>query len=135
MWNTDFVIPGLLVLATLLVFYFIRPRLPNRLNKAFLVLIITDIATILLDYLASSADNNYAQLSVPLVSALNLLYFVAFIARNAAFYQMAVVLLKLNGAGISRRKAASFSVFAVCELIVLKQVLHSIHKCRYSSDH
>ena len=119
MWNTDFVIPGVLVLAILLVFYFVRPRLPNRLNKAFLVLIITDIATILLDYLASSADNNYAQLSVPLVSALNLLYFVAFIARNAAFYQMAVVLLKLNGAGISRRKAASFSVFAVCELIVL----------------
>ena len=68
MWNTDFVSPSLLVLAVLLVFYFFRPRLPNRLNKAFLMLVITDIATILTDILATKADDHYQSLSVPLVS-------------------------------------------------------------------
>ena len=46
MWNTGFVIPSLLVLAILLIYYFARPRIPNRINKAFLTLIITDIAAI-----------------------------------------------------------------------------------------
>ena len=58
MWNTDFVFPSLLVLAVLLLFYFLRPRLPNRLNKAFLMLAISDIATILTDRLATEADNH-----------------------------------------------------------------------------
>ena len=58
MWNTDFVFPSLLVLAVLLLFYFLRPRLPNRLNKAFLMLAISDIATILTDLLATEADNH-----------------------------------------------------------------------------
>ena len=99
MWNTDFVFPSLLVLAVLLVFYFLRPRLPNRLNKAFLVLIITDIATVLADVLATSADIHYQSLSVSLVSFLNLLYFAAFIARSLAFFRLIIVLLKLDHSG------------------------------------
>ena len=30
MWNTDFILPSLMVLTILLVFYFVRPRLPNQ---------------------------------------------------------------------------------------------------------
>lgn len=55
MWNTDFVVPSLLVLAILLVYFFVRPRLPTRLNRSFLVLIVADIATILTDFLATHA--------------------------------------------------------------------------------
>ena len=62
MWNTDFVYPSLLVLAVLLAFYFFRPRLPNRLNRTFLYLIISDIATIFTDLLATRADNEYQSL-------------------------------------------------------------------------
>ena len=40
MWNTNFVVPSLLVLSTLLVYYFVRPRLPGRINRAFLHLIL-----------------------------------------------------------------------------------------------
>lgn len=52
MWNTSFVLPSLLVLVILLAYYFFRPRLANRMNKAFLILIVTDVATILTDVLA-----------------------------------------------------------------------------------
>ena len=119
MWNTGFVFPSLLVLAILLVFFFVRPRLPNRLNKAFLVLIITDMATIVTDILATYADNNYQALPIPLVSVLNLLYFAAFIARNLAFFRLTIVLLKLDISGASPKKVFGYSVFVISELIVL----------------
>lgn len=123
MWNTDFVFPSLLVLAVLLVFYFLRPRLPNRLNKAFLVLIITDIATVLADVLATSADIHYQSLSVSLVSFLNLLYFAAFIVRSLAFFRLIIVLLKLDHSGYSGKKYLMYLVFLVSEVIVLSSPL------------
>lgn len=75
MWNMDFVIPSLLVLAVLLIFYFARPRLPNQLNRSFLFLLVSDIATIVTDFLATCADNAYHSLPLWLVSVLNLLFF------------------------------------------------------------
>ena len=123
MWNTDFVFPSLLVLAVLLAFYFFRPRLPNRLNKAFLVLVITDIATIITDILATKADEQYQSLSVPLLSFLNLLYFAAFIARSLAFFRMAIVLLKLDHSGYSGKKYLMYLVFLISEMVVLSSPL------------
>ena len=123
MWNTDFVFPSLLVLAVLLVFYFFRPRLPNRLNKAFLILVITDVVTIVLDILATKADEQYQLLPVPLVSFLNLLYFAAFVARSLAFFRLTVVLLKLNHSGYSAPKFLMYLVFLASEAIVLSSPL------------
>ena len=104
MWNTGFVLPSLMVLAIVLVYYFVRPRLPNRINGAFLDLLVTDILTIVTDYLATEADNHYQSLPVPLVSALNLFYFVAYIARIMAFFRLVLVLLKIDRPGFSWQK-------------------------------
>lgn len=123
MWNTDFVFPSLLVLAVLLVFYFFRPRLPNRLNKAFLMLVIADIVTILTDILATKADDHYQSLPVPLVSFLNLLYFAAFIVRSLAFFQLTTVLLKLDHSGYWASKYLIYLVFLISEVIVLSSPL------------
>ena len=119
MWNTNFVLPSLLVLAILLIYFFVRPRLPNRLNRAFLHLIIADIATIVTDYAATLADIDYQSLSIPLVSALNLAYFVAFIARAVAFFRLAMALLKLEKPGFSWDKLLTYLVFFASEAIIL----------------
>ena len=118
-WNTGFVIPGLLVLAILLIYYFARPRLPNRINKAFLAVVLSDFVTIVTDYLASKADDHYQALPLPLVSALNLLYFVSFIVRTLAFFRLAIVLLKLDHSGFSGKKSLAYLVFLISEGIVL----------------
>jgi len=122
-WNTDFVLPSLLVLAVLLLFYFLRPRLPNRLNKAFLVLVITDIATIVTDLLATQACNHYQSLPIPLVSLLNLLYFAAFVARSLAFFRLTIVLLKLDHRGFSVKKYLMYLIFLISEAIILSSPL------------
>ena len=95
MWNTSFVYPSLMVLAILLIYYFARPRLPNRVNRAFLFLIIADIATIVTDLVSTGMDNHYELWPIPLVSAMNLLYFVAYIARIIVFFKLVLALLKV----------------------------------------
>lgn len=119
MWNTNFVLPSLLVLVILLAYYFSRPRLANRMNKAFLILIVTDVATILTDVLATLADEQYEALPLPLVSLLNLLYFVSFIARILAFFYLTLVVLKLDIPRFSWIKHTASLVFILCEGIVL----------------
>ena len=119
MWNTGFVLPSLMVLTILLIYYFILPRLPNRLNRAFLILIITDIATVLTDVISTRADEHYQSLPVWLVSALNLLYFIAYIIRIIAFFRLTMVLLKLDRPGFTWKKILVYFAFAVSELIVL----------------
>ncbi len=123
MWNTDFVFPSLLVLAILLAFYFARPQLPNRLNKAFLFLILADIGAILADVLATWADNHYERVSALPASALNLLYFAAYIIRIAAFFRLVLVLLKIEGPVFSWKKLLTWSVFLASEVIVLSSPL------------
>lgn len=119
MWNTSFVLPSLLVLAILLAYYFFRPRLANRMNKAFLILIVTDVATIVTDVLATLADEHYQDLPLPLVSLLNMLYFVSFLARIVAFFYLTVVVLKLDSPRYSWIKLTAHCVFLICEAIVL----------------
>ena len=119
MWNTDFVLPSLMVLSILLVFYFVRPRLPNRLNKTFLLLIIADLATIVTDYLATKADDAYQSYPIPLVSALNLLYFAAYIFRAFMFLRLAAVLVKLDREGAGWEKILAWIIFIASEAIVL----------------
>ena len=123
MWNTDFVYPSLLVLAVLLAFYFFRPRLPNRLNKTFLFLIISDIATIFTDLLATRADNAYQSLPLWLVSVLNLLFFAAYILRSFLFLRLAAVLVKQDRARMPWPKILAQIVFLACEVIVLSSPL------------
>ena len=115
MWNMDFVLPSLLVLAVVLIFYFVRPRLPNRLNGTFLFLIVSDIATIFTDILATRADNAYQSLPLWLVSALNLLFFVAYILRSFLFLRFAVVLVKQDRVGFAWLRVLSYFVFLVSE--------------------
>ena len=119
MWNTDFVYPSLMVLAILLIYYFARPLLPNRMNKAFLLLIVTDILTIVSDLLATEADVQYQALSIPLVSALNLLYFAFYLVRIAAFFHLTTVLLKIDLPGLSWEQLLTYAVLLVGEAIVL----------------
>lgn len=119
MWNTDFVLPSLMVLAILLVYFFARPRIPNRINRAFMILIFTDIATIVTDYLATEADIHYQSLPIPLVSALNLAYFVSYIARIHAFFRLVPVLLKIDRPVFSRKKLLTYLVVLVSEALVL----------------
>lgn len=95
MWNYNYVLPSLLVLVIILFYYFSRPRLPLRLNKTFLGILLLDIFTIITDYLSSRACERYAELSVATVNVLNMAFFICFLTRIYWFYLFSVDALKI----------------------------------------
>lgn len=86
MWNFTFVIPSLLVLAVFVGYYFSLPRIPIRINRLFIFLIIVECVVMMLDIASTVADNNYQEFSGVVLYALNSAYFIAFFARAYYFF-------------------------------------------------
>ena len=96
MWNYSFMLPTLLVLTTLLSFYFSQPRLPVRLNGTFIKLLTAEVFVVLADLLSSMADENYEMFSPGVLYLLNTLFFVLFLARIIWFFRFTVDVLRLD---------------------------------------
>ena len=86
MWNYSFILPNFVILTIFLVYYFVRPRLPIKLNKIFLCLLAIDLSVITIDVLASRALEHAELFSPFVLRALNALFFAAFIARIFLFF-------------------------------------------------
>ncbi|MBO6148924.1 MAG: EAL domain-containing protein [Lachnospiraceae bacterium] len=121
MWNYSYILPSFMVLLIFLNYYFSKPRLSIRINIVFLQLIVTELIVLFFDVSASLADEHYRSLPTYLVFALNLGYFVSYLARAYLFYCFTAALF-----GISNGKNSSFitnfPVFAASELITLSSV-------------
>ncbi|MBO4679477.1 MAG: GGDEF domain-containing protein, partial [Lachnospiraceae bacterium] len=89
-----FEVPILMILAIILGFYFIRPRLPIRRNLVFVCMIIIETLTILVDLAAVSVDNNYASYGTALIRVINMLYFLAFFVRSYVMYLFSASVMK-----------------------------------------
>ncbi len=122
MWNYNFLLPSILVLVIFLVYYLSRPRLPIRLNRAFLAVLTLDLATIALDYMSSRACEQYAVLPVITVDVLNMLFFVFYLARAYAFYRFTADALHI-ASGRDGWNVAAAAVFAGCELVLLSSFI------------
>lgn len=122
MWNYNYVFPSLMVLIVFLVYYFGHMRLPSRKNYSFLCVLMMDIGTILVDYAASRADEAYESVSIPVLFALNMAFFVLFLARSFWFYRFSEDALRLNADQRRRWGLLGRVVFWVSEIITLSSV-------------
>lgn len=124
MWNYTFVLPSTMVLTILLIYYFARPRLPIRMNRTFLGVLVTDILTVLADFSSSMMDEHYQMFSIPLLTAANMAFFVMFLLRIYYFH-----LFALDEMGIFNRLSKPLStvlrsVVTVCIVITLSSVFN-----------
>ena len=124
MWNYSFVLPSTMVLSILLIYYFSKPRLPVRMNRTFLGVLITDILTVLTDFASSWMDEHYQMFSIPSLRLANLAFFVMFLLRIYYLHLFAV-----DAMGLYNRlpKMMSFilrSVIAACILITISSVFN-----------
>ncbi len=87
MWNYSFILPTAMIFLILVIFYFRRPRLPVRMNRTFLALLLVDILTLFLDYTSTVADEQYTRYSLFTCYALNMAFFVFFLARTYCFFR------------------------------------------------
>lgn len=93
MWNYSFVFPSVLVMLTLLVFFLARRRLPIRMNRVFLGVLLVHLCVVLFDIISSRADENYALHTAGQLYALNTAFFIFYLARIFWFYLFTMTIL------------------------------------------
>ncbi len=86
MWNYSFAIPSLLILGITLLNYFTLKRLPLKINKTFVGLLIVEAIVISADIGSSWACENYTILPTWVVILLNMIFFVFFAIRPYLFF-------------------------------------------------
>ena len=119
MWNYSFMLPTLMVLVTLVAFYFARPRLPIRMNRTFLRLIIVEMLTVISDLVSSLADENYQSYSPGALYLANTLFFVLFVARIFSFYRFTTDILNINSKNALTLALPGRLMFFVTEAVCL----------------
>ena len=82
MYNFNFTIPSVLILAIILGYFLSQPRLPVRQNRLFFGILLLEILVMLFDVLSSEADMNYARLPLALSSALNMAFSLPRLVRE-----------------------------------------------------
>ena len=86
MTNYSFTVPSLLILIIIACYYFLRPRVPIRLNRAFLAILVIDIGTILFDYASSLLNESWQEHAPWLLWLVNILYFGFYLTRVYMFF-------------------------------------------------
>ena len=93
MWNYDFVLPELVILSIFLIYYFIQPRLPIKINRAFLIILIIDILTIIVDVISSACLEYCKDLSPIILRIQNVIYFILFVQRIICFFMFTIAII------------------------------------------
>lgn len=116
MWNYSFMFPSVLVLMTLLCYYFSRPRLSTRRNRIYVSMLLLEIGIIASDIISSMADEHYTLFSPRLLYIANTIFFVLYLARIYSFFRFCEELLQTH----NRTLRVLFAVpFVACEIIAL----------------
>ena len=119
MWNYSFTLPSAMILLILVVFYFRRPRLPIRMNRTFLALLLIDALTLLADFASSRVDELYTLYPMALCYIANLAFFVLFLARIYAFFLFVLDVLENHQTLPAWVRRFAPAVFLISELIAL----------------
>ena len=129
--NYSFMIPSLLVLLVVLGYYFFRPRLPIRLNRSFLAILVIDICAEFLECLAARLNETWSFHHPALLWFVNTLFFFFYLSRSYMFF---VFSISVMDAGSVRRSplhrfvpVVFFSCAAVALLTPLTGWMFRIH--------
>lgn len=94
MWNYSLVLPDFVIICTFMVFYFMQPRLPVRINKAFLIILFIDILTIFFDVISSVSLEYFNNVHPFILRLENTIYFILFVQRNISFFMLTNLIVK-----------------------------------------
>ena len=129
MTNYSFTVPSLLILIIIACYYFLRPRVPIRLNRAFLAILVIDIGTILFDYASSLLNESWQEHAPWLLWLINILYFGFYLTRVYMFFVFTISVLDARGALRSRAHIYTPTVFfASVAITVLSPLTHWVFR-------
>lgn len=109
----------MLVLVVIMGYYFFRPRLPIRLNRAFLAILVIDICTELFECVSTRLNETWSVHSPALLWIFNLLFFVFGFIRSFMFFVFTVSVLDARTLLSSRLRSLAPVVYIPCVAIAL----------------
>ncbi len=118
--NYSFIVPSMLVLLVIMGYYFFRPRLPIRLNRSFLAILVIDIFTELFECISYRLNETWPAHDPRLLGAFNLLFYFFFFSRSYMFFVFTISVLDARSIGRSelhRYVPAPFFGFALTVLV------------------
>ena len=86
MWDYSFAIPSLMILGLLMSNYFLLKRLPLRVNRFFVGLLIIEAIVISSDIISGWACDEYRDLPRTVVILTIMVFFIFFAIRGHAFF-------------------------------------------------
>jgi len=117
--NYSFIFPSVLILLVIMGYYFFRPRLPIRLNRAFLAILVIDICTELFECISFRLNETWPAHAPALLWVLNLLFFVFAFIRSYMFFVFTVSVLDAHILLRSRLHVLAPIVYIPCVMIAL----------------
>ena len=117
--NYSFIVPSVLVLLVIRGYYFFRPRLPIRLNRAFLAILVIDICTELFECISYRLDETWTLHAPFLLWMLKILFFVFAFIRSYMFFVFTVSILDAKVLIRSRLHVLAPIAYIPCSLIAL----------------
>ena len=122
MWNYSFILPDFIILFTFWVYYFAHPRLPIKLNRRFLFILIVNIITVTSDVVSSLALENASFFSSCALRIFNTIFFFFFILRSLCFFLFTEDVLDLHSKRKPLLSLVKHFVFIFSELIALSNL-------------
>lgn len=124
MWNYDFIIPSLIILILFTLFYFSRRRIPIRLNKTFLIILLVEMATILIDGISSKCLEHNSLFPTTFLKIINVVFFMLFLLRGFFFFIFTADILNIRFSRAKLLTAISIIIFTASELLVLTNLFY-----------
>ena len=93
MWNYNLILPECVIIGTFLVFYFTQPRLPIRINRAFIYIIAIDLLTLFIDIISTYCLEHFCDLHPLLLKLQNIFFFILFLQRTLCFLMFTTIIL------------------------------------------
>lgn len=119
MWNYSLVLPELVIAFIFLIFYFSQPKIPVRHNKAFFLIIVIDLATIIFDVTCTLFLEHFSHISPCVLRIQNTIYFLLFMQRIICFFMFTTIILKKDLRSSRKEKLINILPFEIINVFVV----------------
>ena len=117
--NYSFILPSILIQLVIMGYYFFRPRLPIRLNRAFLAILVIDIGMELFDCVSALMNETWSVYSPALLTAVYMLYYIFFFSHCYMFFVFTVSILDSRVLVRSKLNVLAPIVYIPCIAVAL----------------
>ena len=117
--NYSFIIPSMLILLVIMGYYFFRPRLPIRLNRSFLAILVIDICTELFEVVASRLSETWPSHDPFVIHLFDTLFFFFFFTRSYMFFVFSISVMDARSVPRSRLHRFAPVIYYFCAFLSL----------------